>query len=284
MKDFGTLRTELNEAVEPLDEHAMTSASMPPNILILRRKTVRQFPNHTMVALYYNDKLDQYFSIPYGGDVSAVVTPVSLKEAEELQEISYELGSKAFNARISRSRYASKKGLFDVSKKHLDKATQTARRLVKKNLKEEELVEFPIPHTPGRAEWMTKFEKHVVKHAPEHAGKIDWDSAHYMHRSGKGAEESAKQYVNIRKQLPESVESLHEGVIDRLKHIRDFHAVNHIEHDDRTRTRVDPTTANALLTVHAALKPEHQEKFAQHLQHSKAKFHKMLDFTWKQVK
>src|ERR1700675_1998441 len=81
MKEFQALRTELNKNVEDLAEHiAIANSSMPPNILILRRKTVRQFPNNTMVALYYNDKLGQYFSIPYGGDAPGVVTPVALKE------------------------------------------------------------------------------------------------------------------------------------------------------------------------------------------------------------
>ena len=36
-----------------------------PAVLIMRRKTVRQFPNGQMVALYYIDKLDKYISIPY---------------------------------------------------------------------------------------------------------------------------------------------------------------------------------------------------------------------------
>jgi len=81
MKDFSKLRTELNEHVD------VSHNSMPPNILILRRKTVRQFPNHVMVALYYNERLNQYFSIPYGGDADdSVITPVSLKEAQELME------------------------------------------------------------------------------------------------------------------------------------------------------------------------------------------------------
>jgi hypothetical protein len=101
-----------------------------------------------------------------------------------------------------------------------------------------------------------------------------------MHFSGKGAKESADQYVKSRHQLPESVEH---NAIDTLRSIRDFHAIKHIKHDDGTKTHVDPTTAHALLTVHDALKPEHQTKFAEHLKASKPKFNKMLDFTWKSV-
>jgi hypothetical protein len=37
------------------------------------------YPNNTKIALYYNQKLDKYFSIPYGGGVDAPV------QAEETQ-------------------------------------------------------------------------------------------------------------------------------------------------------------------------------------------------------
>lgn len=94
MKEFSDLRTSLQESVENLEEHSgILQGAMPPNILILRRKSVRQFPDHTMVALYYNDKLDQYFSIPYGGDVEDTITPGSLKE-ESLNEGQHKVGDK----------------------------------------------------------------------------------------------------------------------------------------------------------------------------------------------
>lgn len=37
----------------------------PPAILILRRKSIRLFPNNQRVALYYSDKLNKYVSVPY---------------------------------------------------------------------------------------------------------------------------------------------------------------------------------------------------------------------------
>jgi hypothetical protein len=92
MKKFNQFRENRNsidkelEALEPsalpedvtsLDEtHTMLSVipaerqnhayqRTPPQVLIMRRKTVRQFPNGQTVALYYIDKLDKYISIPY---------------------------------------------------------------------------------------------------------------------------------------------------------------------------------------------------------------------------
>ena len=37
----------------------------PPPVLIMRRKSVRQFPNGQMVALYYVDKINKYVTVPY---------------------------------------------------------------------------------------------------------------------------------------------------------------------------------------------------------------------------
>jgi hypothetical protein len=42
----------------------------PPYVLILKRKQIRMFSNRTKVALYYNQKLDKYFTVPYGGGIS----------------------------------------------------------------------------------------------------------------------------------------------------------------------------------------------------------------------
>lgn len=37
----------------------------PPAILVMRRKSIRQFPNGQRVALYYVDKINKYVTIPY---------------------------------------------------------------------------------------------------------------------------------------------------------------------------------------------------------------------------
>ena len=37
----------------------------PPAILIMRRKSIRQFPNGQRVALYYVDKINKYVTVPY---------------------------------------------------------------------------------------------------------------------------------------------------------------------------------------------------------------------------
>ena len=202
LKEFSDFRVELNEGVEEVEENFIPHSSMPPNILILRRKTVRQFPNNVMVALYYNDKLGQYFSIPYGGEAGgekSVITPVALKENED-----------------DRKRFEREKQDFVKKDKELSRLARLSAEMNKKPLKEN--------------------------------GQIQEDA------------------------------------ISHLQKVKAFQTDKPLYHKDGSQTRIDPTTANALLTVHGALHPDNRKKFADALEHSQPKFHKMLDFAWKQVR
>ena len=59
MKTFKEFYTEAKQTKnEPLD---------PPALLVMRRKSIRNFPNNERVALYFIDKLKKYISIPYTG-------------------------------------------------------------------------------------------------------------------------------------------------------------------------------------------------------------------------
>jgi len=228
MRQFSELRKEL-EGESELEEHvAIPHSSMPPNILILKRKTVRQFPNQTMVALYYNDKLDQYFSIPYGGDAASIVNPVALAKEE------HKVGDKV--------RY---------------------RTGATEHLKVGKIVKVEGDH--------------VVIHRPEpHGGKYGY---HYkVHKDAvvdTAIKEDARGFDGV---IGES------GVMSHLERVKSFQTDKPLFHHDGTQTKIDPQTANALLTVHAALHPDNQKKFASSLEHSKDKFHKMVNFAWKQVK
>ena len=50
----------MSEAKKP-----STGPMDPPPVLLMKRKSVRQFPNGQRVALYYVDKLDKYVTVPY---------------------------------------------------------------------------------------------------------------------------------------------------------------------------------------------------------------------------
>ena len=59
----------------------------PPAVLIMRRKSVRQFPNNQRVALYYVDKIDKYVTVPYTAmQWSSVTEETILEQLEQIVE------------------------------------------------------------------------------------------------------------------------------------------------------------------------------------------------------
>ena len=56
----------------------------PPNVLIMRRKSVRQFPNGQRVALYYVDKIDKYVTVPYTAMQWSASTPEEVQYSGEV--------------------------------------------------------------------------------------------------------------------------------------------------------------------------------------------------------
>ena len=47
-------------------KESVSVSKEPPPVLLLRRKAIRLYPDDTRIALYYSQKLDRHFSIPYG--------------------------------------------------------------------------------------------------------------------------------------------------------------------------------------------------------------------------
>ena len=57
----------------------------PPFVLILKRKAVRYYPEGITNVLYYNEKLNRYFSVPYSSGVP-MNNPVQAEEVEQVEE------------------------------------------------------------------------------------------------------------------------------------------------------------------------------------------------------
>ena len=83
---FQKTKQAVREEVEQLDE----SVGDPPFVLVLKRKFIRQFPNDTKVALYYSDKLNKFFSVPYS-DTKGVDYIVQAEETELHEEVIEEM-------------------------------------------------------------------------------------------------------------------------------------------------------------------------------------------------
>jgi hypothetical protein len=58
----------------------------PPMVLVIKRKAIRMYPDGTRIALYFNQRLNKYFSVPYkyGEGIDA---PIQAEEVEQIDEI-----------------------------------------------------------------------------------------------------------------------------------------------------------------------------------------------------
>ena len=74
-KDAPDVEDEIKEEVMKGD---------PPFVIVLKRKAIRLYPNKTKVALYYSNKLDKYFSVPYGPEIDS--QPMQAEEVEQIEE------------------------------------------------------------------------------------------------------------------------------------------------------------------------------------------------------
>ena len=70
--------SDMKEEVVVLDEKTLAS---PPFVLILKRKAVRYYPEGIVNVLYYNERLNRYFSVPYS-DGTPMDHPVTAEETE----------------------------------------------------------------------------------------------------------------------------------------------------------------------------------------------------------
>jgi hypothetical protein len=82
------VREETEEQPIELTEQKMKGD--PPFVLVLKRKAFRLYPNGMKIALYFNDKLNKYFSVPYSTerDVDAPIQAeeVQLEESKEVMD------------------------------------------------------------------------------------------------------------------------------------------------------------------------------------------------------
>jgi hypothetical protein len=82
-------RFKVGEENEPIEAEELLEQTPdlpkdPPFVLILKRKAIRMYPNKTKIALYYNQKLNKYFSIPYGPNIDS--SPLQAEETEYINE------------------------------------------------------------------------------------------------------------------------------------------------------------------------------------------------------
>lgn len=79
---------ELIAMDQPLKEGktGKSKVSDPPAVLVMRRKSIRQFPNGQRVALYYVDKINKYVTVPYEDMQWSIAEETVIDKLEECSD------------------------------------------------------------------------------------------------------------------------------------------------------------------------------------------------------
>jgi len=79
--------TEFKEETSIEEASSDNPDKTPPFVLLLKRQAIRIYPNNTKIALYYNERLGKYFSIPFVGDKADMIqAQESVDEVEQIDE------------------------------------------------------------------------------------------------------------------------------------------------------------------------------------------------------
>jgi hypothetical protein len=85
-------RFKIGEENEPIEAEDLTEQKDnkekdPPFVLMLKRKAIRLYPNNTRIALYYNQKLNKYFSVPYGNKIDSPIQSEEVIEESVIDQL-----------------------------------------------------------------------------------------------------------------------------------------------------------------------------------------------------
>lgn len=116
---------------------------------------------------------------------------------------------------------------------------------------------------------------------PRSKGEEDFANQHTVTKTDYYAVPGQDHIFNgDRSQVMEEVEELEEGVLDTLKKIVKDKAAQNVKFSNGKSMKVDMTTANALVRVHASINPTNQKKFEAQLDKGPTSFMKMADFAF----
>lgn len=291
---FQQARRAVREDVEsvPVEiEEALTLPSDPPMVLLLKRVAVRFYPNKSKVALYYNQKLDKHFTIPYGQGIEPGGMQAEEVELDEEVETLDEADGKNFiiynknNKKILQTNVMHK----DVHQavRHAGNAGYDAGYLRQKPHHEkgdtlgEEVEQIDEIHSPGTKVRIPHKGKMVTGKVVRHdKGSMGESPAYVVY---VGEYESAKVPAHKVQKVNEEVKPINEAIDTLRKIVRDRqHGV--VKHKDGTRSKVDGYTASAIMSIHDNLTDENKRKLEDMVHGSHAGLAKVAGFAFSKVK
>jgi hypothetical protein len=269
-------REDVNEVYEVAGEL--------PMILILKRRSIRSFPDGQRVALYWADKLKTFISVPYSsvgvGYSPAVSEEVVLVLKEPLEE---GMGNVLTNkktathttdttvwpggkseTKLATLHHRSEKAADGYIKSLKKKYGASNVSITKKSIKEDDIEEDN--HDDRIKHLETAHTAEMMRNNPKAMAKVKKDLAHAR---------TVKTASMMRdKPLKENLETLQDIVNENTQKILNF--------KDGV-TVIGPFTASAILEVYNAINDENKEKMKASLNESKVSFNKMAEFALSKV-
>ena len=149
----------------------------PPLVLVIKRKAIRMYPDGTRIALYYNEKLKKYFSVPYQYG-SGMDAPIQSEEVESIDELSSELldrykekAKKSSDDLAGQGKYRQSNdrtlNVMKATGKQIEKTTASIR----KHLNKEDYIEEAVMDTLHKI--VNNKSAQSVKFASGHTRKVD---------------------------------------------------------------------------------------------------------------
>ena len=264
----------------------------PPLVLVIKRKAIRMYPDGTRIALYYNERLQKYFSVPYqyGPGMDA---PIQSEEVEQIDELSSNLldrykekAKKSSDSLASQGKYKQANdrtlNVMKATGKQIEKTTANIRKhLNKEEVELEEASNDPWKDKHFGPTKIIKQKYHVKTDTKSYNVKADnEDHAHKLvtnHAPGS-------KIVSIEHKGRIMEETIDEAVMDTLHKIVDNKSAQSVKFASGHTRKVDHFTASAITQVHKALNDENKKKFADMVHKSPEHFMKASDFAFKRAK
>lgn len=271
-------------------EEAYETAGDLPMVLILKRKSIRAFPDGQRVALYWADKLNTYISVPYSsvgvGYSPSVSEEIELEEKYQLHMVSHD------NEKMTSKVYADKKSAQDAHWKQVkaNRANKDSRTKIKsieiKKVNEDDIQELS----------KEKLKSYVGKAKKSHDTAID-DTNAYL-RTGikkyknfdKSGRDSLDKAITSNKTKEKraagislAVDKIVKENIDIIAGIVNENSDNLLNFNDGTQYTCGPFTAAAILETYNKINDTNKIKMKKALNESKVSFIKTANFSLKKA-
>lgn len=288
-----------SEEAEYIEESNVMSISNIPFVIVLKRKAIRIYPNGQKVALYHNEKLDKFVTIPFS-DIGVS------EEVEQIDELSKKtLGSyikKAHDDATNKANHPRGWPIDSWKEKNIrDKKILNRKKginiAVNKITKEEtdlqevskELLKRYSSKASEKADNLEKSRDHSGSRARHYAlFKDPKEAQRHVDNYNEKDQKLKKRLKGIsladRKSDPKKYEKYPKQFKAKVHATENFDALSEIQgktrltFSDKKTMSITEETAKAILALHNKLTEENQEKLVSMVNGTKEQFQTIAEF------